>query len=66
MPVLAFRGEATFGPMIGEVIRCVADNVEDAIIPDLRTLDHRRAAAGDDRPGRRVPAPDALKGAPCL
>jgi pimeloyl-ACP methyl ester carboxylesterase len=34
MPVLAFGGEATFGPMIGEVIRCVADNVEDAIIPD--------------------------------
>ena len=34
MPVLAFGGEATFGPMIGEVIRCVADNVEDAVIPD--------------------------------
>jgi len=34
MPVLAFGGEATFGPMIGTVIRCVADNVEDAIIPD--------------------------------
>jgi pimeloyl-ACP methyl ester carboxylesterase len=25
MPVLALGGEATFGPMIGEVIRCVAD-----------------------------------------
>ena len=34
MPVLAFGGEATFGPMIGEVIRCVADDVEDAVIPD--------------------------------
>ena len=34
MPVFAFGGEATFGPMIGAVIRCVADNVEDAIIPD--------------------------------
>ena len=34
MPVLAFGGEATFGPMIGAVIRCVADNVEDVIIPD--------------------------------
>jgi len=34
MPVLAFGGEATFGPMIGAVIRGVADNVEDAIIPD--------------------------------
>jgi len=34
MPVLAFGGEATFGPGIGEVIRRVADNVEDAIIPD--------------------------------
>src|SRR6267143_1371531 len=34
MPVLAFGGEATFGPGIGEVIRSVADNVEDAIIPD--------------------------------
>ena len=34
MPVLAFGGEATFGPMVGAVIRCVADNVEDAIIPD--------------------------------
>ena len=34
MPVLAFGGDATFGPGIGEVIRCVADNVEDAIIPD--------------------------------
>jgi pimeloyl-ACP methyl ester carboxylesterase len=34
MPVLAFGGEATFGPMIGAVVRCVADNVEDAIIPD--------------------------------
>ena len=34
MPVLAFGGEATFGPMIGAVMRCVADNVEDVIIPD--------------------------------
>jgi pimeloyl-ACP methyl ester carboxylesterase len=34
MPVLAFGGEATFGPGIGEMIRGVADNVEDAIIPD--------------------------------
>jgi pimeloyl-ACP methyl ester carboxylesterase len=34
MPVLAFGGEATFGPMIGAVIRCVADNVEDVIVPD--------------------------------
>jgi pimeloyl-ACP methyl ester carboxylesterase len=34
MPVLAFGGEATFGPMIGEVMRCVADDVEDAVIPD--------------------------------
>jgi pimeloyl-ACP methyl ester carboxylesterase len=34
MPVLAFGGEATFGPMIGAVIRCVADDVEEAIIPD--------------------------------
>jgi pimeloyl-ACP methyl ester carboxylesterase len=25
---------STFGPMIGAVIRCVADNIEDAIIPD--------------------------------
>jgi hypothetical protein len=37
MPVLAFGGEATFGPGIDEVIRCVADNVEDAIIPDCGT-----------------------------
>jgi pimeloyl-ACP methyl ester carboxylesterase len=34
MPVLAFGGEATFGPGIGEVIRCVAGDVEDAVIPD--------------------------------
>jgi pimeloyl-ACP methyl ester carboxylesterase len=34
MPVLAFGGEATFGPLIGAVLRCVADNVEDVIIPD--------------------------------
>jgi pimeloyl-ACP methyl ester carboxylesterase len=34
MPVLAFGGEATFGPLIGAVIRGVADNVQDAIIPD--------------------------------
>jgi pimeloyl-ACP methyl ester carboxylesterase len=34
MPVFAFGGEATFGPMIGVVMRCVADNVEDVIIPD--------------------------------
>ena len=34
MPVLAFGGEATFGPMIGVVMRCVADNVEDVIIND--------------------------------
>src|SRR5207237_9091156 len=34
MPVLTFGGEATFGPMIGEVMRCVPDNVEDVIIPD--------------------------------
>ena len=34
IPVLAFGGEATFGPVIGKVLRCVADNVEDVIIPD--------------------------------
>jgi pimeloyl-ACP methyl ester carboxylesterase len=34
MPVLALGGEATFGPMIGSVIHCVADNVEEVIIPD--------------------------------
>jgi pimeloyl-ACP methyl ester carboxylesterase len=34
MPVLALGGEATFGPLIGKVIRCVADDVEDVIIPD--------------------------------
>jgi pimeloyl-ACP methyl ester carboxylesterase len=34
MPVLAFGGETTFGPGIGEMIRGVADNVEDAILPD--------------------------------
>ena len=34
MPVLALGGEATFGPMIGAVVRCVADNVEEVIIPD--------------------------------
>jgi pimeloyl-ACP methyl ester carboxylesterase len=28
------RSASTFGPMIGAVIRCVADNIEDAIIPD--------------------------------
>jgi pimeloyl-ACP methyl ester carboxylesterase len=33
-PVLAFGGDATFGPVISAVIRCIADNVEDAIIPD--------------------------------
>src|SRR6266852_3130655 len=34
MPVLALGGEATFGPMMGAVMRYVADNVEDVIIPD--------------------------------
>jgi len=34
MPVLALGGKATFGPMMGAVMRCVADNVEDVIIPD--------------------------------
>jgi len=34
MPVLALGGEATFGPMMGAVMRCVADNLEEAIIPD--------------------------------
>jgi pimeloyl-ACP methyl ester carboxylesterase len=34
MPVLALGDEATFGPMIGAVTRCVAANVEDVIIPD--------------------------------
>ena len=34
MPVLAFGGGATFGPGIGDVLRCVADDVEHAVIPD--------------------------------
>ncbi|MCU1695368.1 MAG: alpha/beta hydrolase [Mycobacterium sp.] len=34
MPVLAIGGEATFGPMIGAVTRCAADDVEEVIIPD--------------------------------
>lgn len=34
MPVLALGGEATFGAMIGPVIRCVADDVKHVIIPD--------------------------------
>jgi pimeloyl-ACP methyl ester carboxylesterase len=34
MPVLALGGDATFGPMIGEVIRCAAENVEEVMIPE--------------------------------
>jgi pimeloyl-ACP methyl ester carboxylesterase len=34
MRVSAFGVESTFSPMIGAVIRSVADNVEDVIIPD--------------------------------
>jgi pimeloyl-ACP methyl ester carboxylesterase len=34
MPVLAPGGEATFGSMIGSVIRSAAEHVEDVIIPD--------------------------------
>jgi pimeloyl-ACP methyl ester carboxylesterase len=34
MPILALGGEAAFGPLMGVVMRCVAVNVEDAIIPD--------------------------------
>jgi hypothetical protein len=34
MPALTFGGDATFGPLISAVIRSVADNVEEAIIPD--------------------------------
>jgi pimeloyl-ACP methyl ester carboxylesterase len=34
IPVLALGGEATFGPMIGTVLRSVADDVEHVIIPD--------------------------------
>jgi pimeloyl-ACP methyl ester carboxylesterase len=34
MPVLALGGEATFGPMIGAVVRCAADDVENVTIPD--------------------------------
>jgi len=33
---LALGGSTTFGHMIGEVVRCVAENVEAAIIPDCR------------------------------
>jgi pimeloyl-ACP methyl ester carboxylesterase len=33
-PVLALGGEAAFGPMMGAVMRCVATDVQDAIIPD--------------------------------
>jgi len=50
MPVLAFGGEATFGPMIGAVVRCVADNVEDAIIPDCGHWITEEQAAG----GRQI------------
>jgi len=55
MPVLALGGEATFGPMIGTVMWCVAITLK-CDHPGLRALDHGRAAAGDDRPGRRLPA----------
>jgi len=34
MPVLAFGGDATFGPLIGDVVRGVADNVKHAVIPN--------------------------------
>ena len=34
MPVLALGGEATFGPMIGAVMLCVAGKFEEVIIPD--------------------------------
>jgi pimeloyl-ACP methyl ester carboxylesterase len=34
MPVLALGGEAAFGPMMGTVMRCVAIDVRDTIIPD--------------------------------
>ena len=56
MPVLALGGEATFGPMIGAVMRCVADNVEDVIIPDCGHWITEEQPAGDDKTGRRLPA----------
>jgi len=34
MPVLALGGSASFGPMIGSVINCVAANVQEEIIPE--------------------------------
>ena len=34
MPILALGGEAAFGPMMGEVMRFAATNVQDAVIPD--------------------------------
>jgi pimeloyl-ACP methyl ester carboxylesterase len=34
MRILALGGEAAFGPMMGAVMRCVATNVQDGIIPD--------------------------------
>ena len=34
MPILALGGEAAFGPMMGEVMRFAATNVQDAVIPN--------------------------------
>nr|WP_254063175.1 alpha/beta hydrolase [Caulobacter sp. S45] len=34
IPILALGGEAAFGPMMGIVMRCVATDVQDAIIAD--------------------------------
>jgi len=34
MPVLAIGGEAAFGPMMAAVMRVVATNVQEAIVPD--------------------------------
>jgi pimeloyl-ACP methyl ester carboxylesterase len=76
MPVLAFGGEATFGPGIGEVIRGVADNVEDAIIPDCgHWITEEQPQATTDlvvdflrRPrSKEIPAfePDAPAGVSC-
>jgi hypothetical protein len=40
MPVLALDGEATFGPMIGAVIRCVAAGRELASLIQPRLVRH--------------------------
>ena len=65
VPVLALGGEKSFGTTMAAVMRFAASDVEEGVVPELRTLDHGRKPQSYHRAGSCFPRQGLIMPADC-